>query len=133
MNLHGIVRGAITSVNPDVMVPYYKSTGFTQDAAFRQTPSFATPVTVPCQIQALSGKDLRHAELQNIQGLKRAVYMYGNTQGVDRVEAKGGDLLYFAEVPGGTSRVWKVVTVLETWPDWSKVAVVLQIDTQPPS
>ena len=133
MNLHGIVRGAITTVNPDVMCPYYKATGYTQDAAFKQSPTYATPVTVPCQIQALTARELAHEAFLNIQGLKRGVYMYGNTQGVDRSQLKGGDLLRFAQVPGAAVQTWLVVVVLETWPDWSKVGVVLQIDKAAPT
>lgn len=133
MNLHGIVRGAITTVNPDVLCPYYKSTGFTQDAAFKQVPTYASPVSVPCQIQALTARELQHEAFLNIQGLKRGVYMYGNTQGVDRSMVKGGDLLRFAQPGSATVQTWLVVGVLETWPDWSKVGVVLQIDKAAPT
>lgn len=133
MNLHGIVRGAITSVNPDIIVPYYKSTGYTKDATFAQAPSYAAPVNVPVQVQALSARDLQHTELVNMEGVKRSVHMYGNTQGIVRADKKGGDLLYFPQVPRGTSYIWKVVAVLETWPDWCRVAVVLQLDASPPS
>lgn len=133
MNLHGIVRGAITTVNPDVMCPYYKSTGFTQDAAFKQIPSYAAPVSVPCQIQALSARELAHEAFVNIQGLKRGVYMYGNTQGLDRSMVKGGDLLRFAQPGTNVVQTWLVVVVFETWPDWSKVGVVLQIDKAAPT
>lgn len=133
MNLHGIVRGAITSVNPDVMCPFYVSTGSATDANFKPSPTYAAPVNVPCQIQALSARELAHEAFLNIQGLKRGVYMYGNTQGVDRSNVKGGDLIRFAQVPGGTIQTWLVVVVFETWPDWSKVGVVLQIDKAPPA
>jgi hypothetical protein len=132
MNLHGIVSPAIGTVNPQRLIPYYASAGYTQNAAFKQVPAYADAINIQAQIQALTGKDLRHEALQNIQGLFRGVYIYGNKQGVDRVEAKGGDMFWFAEVPGGTARLWKVLAVLETWPDWSKVAVVLQLDTVPP-
>lgn len=133
MNLHGIVRGAITSVNPDILVPYYKSTGYGQDATFAQVPQYAAPVNVPIQVQALTARELQHKELVNIEGLKRAVYMYGNTQGIVRADKKGGDLLYFPQVPQGTNYIWKVVVVFETWPDWCKVGVVLQLDVSPPA
>lgn len=132
MNLHGLVRGVITSVNPDVQVGYWKSNGYTQDATFKQVPSYAHSVQIPAQVQALSGKDLRHEALQNIQGVVRAVYLYGNVQGVVRADMKGGDMFGFAQVPGGTVQYWKVVAVLETWPDWCKVAVTLQTDTAAP-
>lgn len=133
MNLHGIVRGAITTVNPDTVVPYYKSTGFTQDATFAQVPAYAAAVNVPIQVQAATARDLKHERWLNIEGIKRAVYMYGNTQGIVRADEKGGDLLWFPQVPGGSSQLWKVVVVLETWPDWCKVGVVLQLDKAPPS
>lgn len=133
MNLHALVRPVVTTVNPDVLCPYYKSNGYSQDAAFKQIPAYLAPVDVPCQIQALTGRELRHEALLNIQGLKRGVYMYGNTQGVDRSSMKGGDLLRFAQVPGGTVQTWLVVVVFETWPDWSKVGVVLQVDAAAPT
>lgn len=133
MNLHGIVRGAITTVNPDVLCPYYKSSGYGQDATFAQVPQYTVVNPVPCQIQALSANDLRHQDLVNIEGVKRSVHMNGNTQGVVRADQKGGDILAFAQVPGGTLQYWKVVAVLETWPDWCRVAVVLQLFTSPPA
>lgn len=132
LNLHAIVRPAINAVNPEILGQWLVSTGFTQAADFQQVPSYAAPVTVPMQVQALTGKDLRHQDLLNVQGVLRGVYMFGNVQGVVRVDAKGGDLLQFPQVLGGTVRTWKVQAVLETWnptsPGWCKVAVVLQID-----
>lgn len=133
MNLHGIVRGAITTVNPDVMCPYYKSSGYGQDATFAQVPQYTVVDPVPCQIQGLSARDLQHQDLVNMEGVKRSVHMNGNTQGVVRADQKGGDILAFAQVPGGTLQYWKVVAVLETWPDWCRVAVVLQLFTSPPA
>src|SRR5579872_6944514 len=133
MNLHGTVRGAITSVNPDILAPYYVSQPFTVDSTFKQVPTYAAAVNVPIQVQALTAKDLQHKDLVNIEGLKRAVYMYGNTVGIDRSKSKGGDLLWFPQAPKLASQLWKVLCVLETWPDWSKVAVVLQLDASPPS
>lgn len=128
MNLHGIVRGAITTVNPDIVAPYLRSTGNTTDAAGEQAPTYAAPVDVRIQVQALTGKDLQQINYLNIQGVLRAVYMYGNTQGIVRVDAKGGDMLRFPQVPGDPNvQDWLVVAVLETWPDWSKVAVWLQL------
>lgn len=133
MNLHNMVRGAITTVNPDIVAPYYVSQPYTVNASFAQVPSYAAPVDVPIQVQALKAGELKHSDLVNMEGLKRAVYMYGNTVGVDRSNLKGGDLLWFPQVPGAQSELWKVACVLETWPDWSKVAVVLQLDAAPPS
>lgn len=120
MNLHGIVRAAISSINPDISVLWRQSNGYTQDASYKQVPAYIDyPVTV-VQLQALSSKDLQHPDLLNVQGVMRALYMNGSAEGVNRAFAKGGDLFTIS------GQVWKVVTVLETWPDWCKVAINLQ-------
>jgi hypothetical protein len=126
MNLHGIVRGAITTVNKDVTAMWSKSTGNTPNADFSQTPTYATAVPIQIQHQALSGGDLKHADALGLQGILRTVYMYGNKQGVVRPSQQGGDLLTFPLVPNGPTLNWLVVEVGETWPDWCKVTVCLQ-------
>lgn len=131
MNLHSIVRGAITTVNPDQLITYMRSTGFTVDDTGQQTPTYDTFTGEGAQIQAVSGKDLAHLNNLNIQGVVRAVYMYGNTNGVVRPNARGGDLLVFPQFIGDAPQTWLVVTVPESWGTvgqggWSKVIVCLQ-------
>lgn len=190
MNLHGIVAGVISAVNPFVPVTVKVSTGDTDDVAGKRTPSYATPgaitasiagdvmtvsavasgklyagqtiagagvvagtsilrqisgisggagtyqvseaqtvasvgmtttLVVTAQIQALSFRDIAQMDGMNIQGTRRAIYFYGRIEGLVRPESRGGDLVYF---PDGT--VWLVAIVLETWPDWCKVAATLQ-------
>lgn len=128
MNLHGIVRGAIQSVNPDIVAQFQVSTGATPSASFKQTPTYATAVPVRIQSQPLRASDLRHVEALNIAGIFRSVHMYGLNQGVTRPNNKGGDLLTFSQVPGMTPQVWKTLSVMEQWPDWCRVLVVLQTD-----
>lgn len=128
MNLHGIVRGAINAVNPDIIGTWRKSTGSTTDAAGRQVPNY-TDAEASMQVQALSGRDLRHTDFVSMQGVKRAVYMFPTVQGISVPQAKGGDLLQFPMETGGAIRVWLVVVELEQWnPNgtWCKVGVVLQ-------
>jgi hypothetical protein len=62
----------------------------------------------------------------NIQGVMRSVHIFGNIQGVVRIDQQGGDILQFPELPGGAIRNWKVIQVMETWPTWSRVLVALQ-------
>lgn len=135
MNLHGTVRGAIQSVRPDTPMIWRQSTGSTKDATYAQVPSYAADQPVRGQVQALSGKDLKHPQLQNVQGVLRAVYLFGNVQGVVRPDAKGGDKLVFPQMLGGTAQTWLVVAVLETWGveqgGWCKVAVNLQQGNNP--
>lgn len=130
MNMHGIVASMIGAVNPLVVGSLLESNGYTTDAAFKQVPAYKTPVDVKLQIQALAWKEIQQLDALNVQGERRAVYIYGSQwNAISRVDQRGGDLLIFPEVPGGTPRTWLVVLVLEKWPDWVKVAVTLQDDT----
>lgn len=133
INVRVAANAAIQVVNPDVLGVFYASTGFTINAQKKQVPSYAAGVNARMQVQAVSAGELRHLEGMNVQGVLRSIHMWGNTQGVVRVNQKGGDLVYVAEVPGGASKVWKVVKVVETWPDWCHVIVNLQTDAAPPS
>ncbi len=131
MNLHGIVRGVISAVNPDQTIALLRSTGYTTDAASKQIPTFAT-LTGPAQVQASSGKDIERMNNLNIQGIFRTVYLYGNWVGIVRADSKGGDILKFPQVPGAVVQDWKIVNVKETWPDWCSVIVCLQTTTVTP-
>lgn len=131
MNLHAIVRGAIGSVNPDVSAQYLASTGATTDAAGKRAPTYAAPVTVRIQVQPTGGKDLERIAALNLQGIPRSVYMYGDVQGVQRVLAKGGDILQFAAFKSAAVTNWLVVLVDGPWNveqgGWTKLLVVQQV------
>lgn len=133
INVRAAANAAIQVVNPNITATFYRSTGFTVDATRKQVPSYAAATNVQIQAQAVSARDLKHLDGLNIEGVLRSVHMWGNTQGVVRPSQQGGDLLYFRDVPTGTLRVWKVVKVVETWPDWSHVIVNMQTDSAPPS
>lgn len=120
MNLHGIVSGIISTVNPMITATLEQSTGYTTNDDGTQVPSYAAPVRASVQVQALSSDELRLVEGLNQQGNKQAVYLNGNWQGLVRPDRRGGDLL---KINGDT---YLVLTVLENWPDWTKLAVVLQ-------
>lgn len=120
MNLLGVTAGAISSVNPYATVTINLSTGYTTQTDGTSTPNY-TSVSVPAQIQALSGRDLRQIEGLNLNGTLRAVYFYGDIEATVRAAQKGGDLVTF---PDGT--VWLVSQVTETWPDWCKTVCTLQ-------
>lgn len=125
MNLHGIVSPIIAAVNPMITGQVRYSDGYAMGAGRKQVPKYLPAEDVRLQVQPLSGRDVAHLEAQNIQGVQRSVYMFGDTQGVVRPLAKGGDLLLF----GG--QTWLVTAVFETWPDWCKVGVTLQMDETP--
>jgi hypothetical protein len=123
MNLHAIVRGAISSVNPDIPVQVQISTGYTTTSAGKRVPSYAAPVTMTAQVQALTSTDLRKLDGLNIQGSMRTMYLSGSLNGVSRLNQKGGDLI---TLPDGTVNL--TTMVLEQWPDWVKVACTQQVN-----
>lgn len=126
LNLHGMVRGVIQSVNTDVTALLRRSIGYTTGMNGKQVPSYAADVSGKAQVQALSSTELKHLSDLNIQGIARKVYLYGDWGGPVRADATGGDLLLFPRVKGGPNSTWKIVTTFETWPDWCAVGVVLQ-------
>lgn len=130
MNLHGIVRGAIGTVNPDQTIVWRASTGTSTDTAGKRTPTYAIDAPISAQVQPTSGDDLKQIEYLNMQGTLRTVYAFGSLQGIVRPALKGGDLLVFPL--DSVSRTWLVVHVLETWtPDatgWCSVIAALQDD-----
>lgn len=121
MNLHGIAAPIIGTVNPFIAGTLTASAGYTTSADGTQVPAYAAPVTAMIQVQALTYSDLQQVSGLNIQGEARAVYLYGDWNGVLRPEAKGGDLIAF------NGQQWLVKQTLETWPDWCKVVAVRQL------
>ena len=132
LNLHAVVTPAIQAVNADVQATYLKSTGYTLTTAGKQVPAYATPVTVTINVQPPSGRDLRHFEFLNMQGVISTVFLYSDPQAVDRVNAQGGDLLQFPQFSGAPVDNWLVTMVAETWDvdggGWTKLYVTLQTD-----
>lgn len=122
MNLHGIVRGVITSVNPDKSAQLYTYKGETIGAGRKPVPSYNNAVTVTIQEQPLSKGDLQHADGLNIQSLVKSIHMYGNYYSVNRTMKKGGDLIV---IDGLT---WLVIEPMELWPDWCRLLICLQTD-----
>ena len=127
MDLRGLANGVTTAVNPNQTVTVLRSTGFTTGAGAKQVPSYATPVSGPAQIQALDADDIKQLDGLNIQGTIRAIYLRGTLAGVVRPNQTGGDLVTIAApAPVALRGTWLVVKVLESWPDWTKAAIVLQ-------
>jgi hypothetical protein len=122
MNLHGIVSGAIGAVNPPIYATVKSSNGYSTNSDGSRVPAYLTTNNVPIQVQALSGKEIERLNNLGIQGVLRAVYLNGAANGIVRKYGDGGDLLLF------NGQTWLASTVLESWPDWTKLAVTLQMD-----
>ena len=127
MNLHGIVAGAVAAVNPFTFCTLRQSTGYSIAPDGTQQPQYFDIPNVPVQVQALSYSDLMKLGGLNIEGTRRACYLNGNWEGVDRQAIKGGDLMVMPDLPGFPGPTyWLVAQVLEHWADWSKLAITLQ-------
>lgn len=127
MNLRGMVNKYTQLTNPNVFINWIQSTGYTTDNTGRRTPTSVT-LSVEAQIQALSTSDLEHTDGLNITNVMRTVYLYGNAAGVVRADNIGGDILVFPEIPNSSNKNWLITKVVETWPEWSKVIVSLQVN-----
>lgn len=124
MNLHGIVRGVITAVNPDTPVTVNVNQGNVPAADGTQTPAI-TAFSRMAQIQALDSRDLRQIEGLNLQGIVRKFYFYGEVDGLVRMLNKGGDSIVVADGSPNTG-TWLVNQISEQWPDWCCVIATLQ-------
>ena len=121
MNLREIANSVTSSINPNVSVVVYSSTGYTVSDDGMQVPTYADAVDAQGQVQALRADELDQLNGLNLVGVVRKLFMSKKLESVNRPETKGGDLV----VIGG--KTWKVVLVFETWPDWSAVAINEQL------
>ena len=129
MDLRGIANQISNTVNPNIIVMWQASNGFTLGAAGKQLPSYLAGVTGPAQVQALDNSDLKKIEGLNIQGSLRALYLRGNLAGVLRPDSKGGDLVMIGAgqyVPTALVGTWLITKVLESWPLWTCAVITKQ-------
>ena len=126
MNLHAIVRGMITAVNPDVTVTMRVSTGYTKLPSSKQVPTYDDVPGIVCQTQPLTYQDLMKLDGLNIQGIRRVIYTNGFYGGIIRDKSRGGDLIVFPAGYCPEGDTWLLVQELEPWPDWIKFALTLQ-------
>ena len=124
MNLHSIVSPYISPVNPPLLCSLQVSTGYTTGLDGSRVPTYALPVQIECQCQALQYNDLMQTSGLNIQGKRLAMYILGDWEGLVRSDQKGGDLV---TLPDGS--VWLCAMVLENWSlssGWTKICATLQ-------
>lgn len=110
MNLHGIVSPIVSAVNPTILVTLQRSIGSVQNADFSRTAQYDNYINIPAQIQAMQFTDLKQVEGLATTGLRRKIYLYGNSNGIVRTLQKGGDLIILPD-----QSQWLIVFVFETW------------------
>jgi hypothetical protein len=125
MNLRGIANGATRAVNPNIAATVSVSAGTITNPDGSRVPKF-DQLPFSAQVQALQYNDMVHLDGLNIQGIRRAIYLNGSIDGINRINKKGGDIVTIAK--GANAGSWLVALVLEQWADWCKVAVTLQAE-----
>lgn len=129
INLHALVRSAISAVHPDEVVVLVRSCG-QENIRGRIVARYAAPILVWAQIQTLSPDSLAHMEAISETRIDRKVYLWTDPHpankiaGIIRPLARSGDFIY-----RGDGSWWLVTAVLEDFAKvhWSCVGVTEQL------
>lgn len=120
LNLHAVVRGAITSVREDIAGTVYVSTG-RQNINGILVPQF-TAVGAQLQVQAQSHGATTHDGGALHQSSYYTIYAYGEFSDLDRPDGRGGDICAF------NNQFWAITKVIEWWPLWCSFEVTRQLN-----
>ena len=122
VNLRAIANKFTSTVNPNLTVQRHASAGRTVAPNGKPVVSYASPISLTAQVQALTKKEVEHIDNMNLSPCDRAAYVNGQVNAFDRVAQTGGDLLEFE------GKFWLVMAVLEGWSTagWMKIALVQQ-------
>lgn len=128
INLHHVVRGAITTVHPDETILWYQNKGATNISGIVK-PSYAEPLSLVAQVQSESDASLMHANRADMNTETVKIYLYWDAQtnplNLDRFTAKGGDIFKRAD---GT--FWLVTALTDNFADvgWVSCRAVRQVN-----
>ena len=130
LNLHSIVRGAITSVNNDLDCDLYRMTGRHQtDDEGDTTPIFEGPAQVKAQFQSISQDMIRQMDMLEITTTTRRVYLYATPSPSQRPWAQWRPLGRSGDViKDPNSSIWTISAVIEDFTNegWICVLATLQ-------
>lgn len=131
LNLHNVVRGAITAIHPDEAVTLYQSAGQTNVRGIVKA-IYKEPQTVRANFQPLDSDALKHIEAFNQTPISEQVFLYSDmaypVAGQQRLpNVRTGDIIQRSD-----NTFWLITAVLEdwTWDGWCNVGVHQQ--TTPP-
>ena len=129
INLHGLVRRAITSLHPDEAMTLRQSIGQRNERG-RVTPVYGPAQVVQAQVQSLGQNDLAQREATSNTRIDRKAYLFAPEaalppQGIVRPLGRTGDMLQRAD---GTW--WLVTAMIEdfTASGWVCVGITQQVD-----
>jgi hypothetical protein len=130
MNLHGIVRGAVSALHPDISATLYRSTGriTIDDGSVQSVHAPGVPITA--QKQSAEPETLFHRDMVSDTEITDKFYLFADhdpakkVSGIYRPLSRGGDML---QLEDGTW--WLVNEVLEDFSlsGWVSVLATLQV------
>lgn len=122
MNLHEIVRGVISAVNPDSKITILKCVGFEHQRGGINTPIYET-IQTTAQVQPVSSDDLKFENNYYSSSSYRNFYMNGIYNGLNRRDGTGGDKIIW------DGKTWFIDSNPEPWntAGWTKVRGVQEL------
>lgn len=132
INLHSIVKSALTAIHPDELVTLYRSQGITNVKGEIKT-SYAAGSIVKAQIQSLSDDKLFHSGKTGQNSTTRKAYLFSKDSTAEkpapvfRPLSRTGDMVKRAD---GTW--WLVDSLIEDFSHAGWVCVGLVLQTKAP-
>jgi len=128
LNLHGIVRGAVSMVNPDEDIMLYTAAG-QENVAGKISSKYFSPIAAKAQIQSGNNEDLKHANNIGYNGVINRFYLYASSPesrpaGIVRPQGRGGDLIQCVR----DGSWWLIIAVPDDFSNvgWASVLAALQ-------
>lgn len=123
MNLRSIANSITRGVNPNnTQAVLMTNMGSQIMRGGKQVPIHDS-ASIEIQTQSIESDQLEHLNLVSQQGEYNFVYANGLISAQRRSLGKGEDFLIFKPYGEDQNTIWKVVKVLESYPDWTKVLV----------
>ena len=129
LNLHDVVRGAITSVHPDESCILYQSDGQTNNKG-QITSIYLAPQDIQANIQPLDAQALQHLERVNDTKASEQIFVYSDenmpVSGIQRMPIlRSGDFIKRAD-----NTYWLITSVIEDWSQngWCNAGITQQVE-----
>lgn len=124
VNLHNLVRSAISSINPDQTVQIKKFIRQEHQPGGIDIPVYSDPITVVAQAQPVASDEIQHINNYVSSSKYENLWITGNWQGLNRRSETGGDIIIW------NGHNWYIDDVAEDWDPtagWTKVRCVQQL------
>ncbi|MDR3037879.1 MAG: hypothetical protein LBV21_01070 [Candidatus Adiutrix sp.] len=145
LNLHGLVRGAISAIHPEVPATLYQSQGQTTGPGGEIRPIYAPGRAVSTQMQSEGPSVLAQVDRVGQEEVSRKFYLFSDPEpgqrvaGIVRPLSRNGDMLHLAEAaeePGQicphASGWWLVEATIEDFSRSGWVSVRATLQVKPP-